>query len=67
MVRVVGPEHVGIGSDFDGFQGVHPTGLEDITCYPALTAGLLARGHSPAAVRSIMGGNLLRVIEHACS
>jgi len=67
MVRVVGPEHVGIGSDFDGFQGVYPTGLEDITCYPALTAGLLARGHSPAAVRSIMGGNLLRVIEHACS
>lgn len=66
MVRVMGPEHVGIGSDYDGFQGVHPEGLEDITCYPRLTAGLLERGHSVEAVRAIMGGSLLRAIETAC-
>lgn len=66
MVSVVGYEHVGIGSDYDGFQGVHPTGLEDVTCYPALTDGLLARGHGLDAVRAIMGGNLLRALEQTC-
>jgi membrane dipeptidase len=35
--------------------------LEDVSKLPALTAGLLARGHTPDDVRKILGGNALRV------
>ncbi len=63
MVSVIGPNHVGLGSDFDGFMGEPPpTGLEDVSRLPALTQKLLDRGHAPDDVRRILGGNWLRVL-----
>jgi membrane dipeptidase len=60
-VKVAGVDHVGIGSDWDGINMV-PTGLEDVSKMPALTAKLLERGFSEADVRKILGGNHLRVL-----
>lgn len=61
-LRVAGPEHVGIGADWDGVASM-PRGLDDVSRLPALTKGLLARGHSPEVVRGVLGANLLRVME----
>lgn len=61
LVRLAGASHVMLGSDFDG--ATMPQGLEDATCYPALTAGMLARGHDELAVRRVLGLNFLRVFE----
>ena len=44
MVKVAGIDHVGLGSDFDGFWSPPPVGLEDATRFPNITAGLLERG-----------------------
>lgn len=60
VVKLVGPEHVGLGSDFDGFAG-NLTGLEDVSKLPALTSRLLELGHSEDAIRGILGSNFLRV------
>ena len=60
-IAVAGPDHVGMGADWDGVPSM-PTGMEDVTDLPALTRGLLARGHSPETVRKVLGGNLLRVM-----
>jgi membrane dipeptidase len=61
IVHVAGIDHVGLGSDFDGFGPPAPAGLEDVTRMPALTAGLVSRGYSESDVRRILGGNFLRV------
>lgn len=63
IAHTIGVDHVGLGSDFDGFDDPPIAGLEDATCFPRITAGLLARGYSEEAVRKILGGNLLRVFE----
>lgn len=63
ILEVVGPEHVGIGMDWDGGGGVE--GIEDITGLPRITAWLLRKGYSEAQIAGIWGGNLLRVIEQA--
>lgn len=60
LVKIMGADHVGLGSDFDGFSGT-VAGLEDVSKLPRLTAGLLARGYAPGDVRKILGGNVLRV------
>ncbi|HBK46532.1 MAG TPA: peptidase M19 [Xanthomonadaceae bacterium] len=60
-VRLIGADHVGIGSDFDGVGGNLPDGLRSVADYPALVAGLRRRGYSERDVAGIMGGNLLRV------
>jgi membrane dipeptidase len=62
IVQVAGIEHVGLGSDFDGFFGPPPVGLEDVSQVPNVTARLLERGYRPEDVASILGGNWLRVI-----
>jgi membrane dipeptidase len=60
VIELVGVDHVGIGSDFDGiFSG--PTGLEDVSTYPNLIEELLRRGLSEQDIRKICGENLLRV------
>ena len=61
IVRVAGIDHVGLGSDFDGFGPPPPVGLEDVTRMPGITAGLVQRGYSEADVRKILGENFLRV------
>ena len=61
-IRVAGPDHVGLGSDWDGVPSM-PTGLEDVSKLPKLTLGLLQRGHSRDTVIKVLGANLLRVME----
>jgi membrane dipeptidase len=61
VVRLVGIDHVGIGSDYDGLGDSLPTGLKDVSSYPNLVAGLLRRGYSEEDIRKILGENLLRV------
>jgi membrane dipeptidase len=63
LVKTAGADHVMLGSDFDGMGAVVPKGMEDATCFPALTAGMLSRGHSEQTVRRILGLNFLRVFE----
>jgi membrane dipeptidase len=62
IVKLVGIDHVGIGSDFDGVQAV-PTDLATVAELPNLTEELLRRGYSEADVDKILGGNILRVME----
>lgn len=61
LAKVAGIEHVGIGSDFDGVS-ILPEGLEDVSCYPRITQGLLDRGYTADQIRGVLGGNLLRVM-----
>jgi membrane dipeptidase len=64
IARVAGIDHVGLGSDFDGVS-LLPQGLEDVSCYPALTMELLRRGYTDGDVKKVIGGNVLRVMR-AC-
>ena len=61
VVALVGVDHVGIGSDYDGVGDSLPTGLKDVSAYPNLVEGLLRRGYREADIRKILGENLLRV------
>lgn len=63
IVRLVGIDHIGIGSDFDGGGGVN--GMEDVTQIEALTLELVRRGYSEKDIAKIWGGNLLRVLGQA--
>ena len=60
-LEVAGPDHVGLGADWDGVPSM-PRGMEDVRHLPALTRGLLERGHPPEVVRKVLGENLLRVL-----
>lgn len=60
ILKVAGPEHVGLGADWDGGGGV--TGMEDITALPKITERLLKEGYTPEQVKGVLGGNLLRVM-----
>jgi len=62
VVQLVGIDHVGLGSDFDGVDSL-PVGLEDVAAYPKLIAELLRRGYSEQDIAKVCGGNLLRVWE----
>lgn len=62
IVKLIGIDHVGIGSDFDGIQAV-PTDLSNVSQLPNLTAELLKRGYSEEDIDKILGGNILRVME----
>ncbi len=61
VVKLVGIDYVGIGSDFDGVGDSLPDGLKDVSMYPNLIEGLLQRGYSEADIVKIMSGNTLRV------
>jgi membrane dipeptidase len=63
-LRVAGPAHVGIGSDFDGVPAL-PEGMEDCSKLPDLTAAMLWRGASEDDLIGVLGENVLRVME-AC-
>jgi membrane dipeptidase len=59
-VKLVGPDHVGLGSDFDG--ATMPVGMEDVTQLPKITEALLKRNYSEADIRKILGENTLRLM-----
>jgi membrane dipeptidase len=60
-VKVVGVDHVGIGSDCDGAE--MPYGMEDISKLPRITEALLQRGYSETDIEKILGGNMLRLMQ----
>jgi membrane dipeptidase len=62
LVSAAGADHVGVGSDFDGFTEKYGMALKDCSSMPLLTAALLDRGLEPDDVAKIMGGNWLRII-----
>lgn len=61
VVGLVGVDHVGFGSDFDGVGDSLPLGLKDAADYPKLIKVLLERGYTDAEIEKIASGNLLRV------
>jgi membrane dipeptidase len=62
VVERVGPDHVGLGTDFFGFQRA-PHGFRGMQDLPAVTAALVARGYDDATILKVLGGNFLRVFE----
>ena len=62
IVSLVGPNHIGLGSDFDGIPYT-PKGLEDVTRMPNITAELLKRDYSEEDVKKILGENHLRMMK----
>jgi membrane dipeptidase len=62
IVNLIGVDHVGLGSDFDGIEAppLELNGVEDL---PLITKALLERGYSKKDIRKILGGNFLRVFE----
>ena len=60
VVKLVGIDNVGFGSDFDGVSDV-PIGLEDVSKYPNIIYELLKRNYSDEEIEKICSGNLLRV------
>jgi len=62
IVKLVGPDHVGLGSDFDGI-GPPPKGIETVDQTPNVTRELVKRGYSDEDIMKILGGNHLRVFK----
>ncbi len=61
VIKLVGIDHIGIGSDYDGVGDSLPRGLKDVSDYPNLIYELLKRGYSEKNIEKICSGNLLRV------
>ena len=59
VVELIGIDHVGIGTDFDGGGGVE--GCNDVSEMPNITEELLKRGYSEEDIQKIWGGNIMRV------
>ncbi|HXA51950.1 MAG TPA: dipeptidase [Candidatus Acidoferrum sp.] len=59
-IALVGEDHVGLGSDFDGGPPL-PRGMRDVRDLPMITDAMLRRGWSEDRIRKFLGGNLLRV------
>ena len=62
IVDLVGPDHVGLGSDFDGIPST-PVGLEDATRMPYITDELVKREYNEVDIKKILGGNHLRLMK----
>jgi membrane dipeptidase len=62
MAELVGTDHIGLGSDFDGITST-PVGLEDASKMHNVTLELCRREYSDDDVKKILGGNFLRVIK----
>jgi membrane dipeptidase len=62
IIKLVGVDYVGLGSDFDGIESA-PQELDDVSKYPLITKALLARGYSKEDITKILGGNFLRVLK----
>jgi membrane dipeptidase len=64
IAKLIGAEHVGLGSDYDGITSL-PEQLEDVSTYPRITQVLLDRGYTAEEIRGILGQNVLRVMRKA--
>ena len=62
IVKLVGPDYVGLGSDFDGTEST-PVGLDGVQDFPHITKALLERGYSEKNIKKILGGNFMRVFK----
>ncbi len=62
IIRLVGVDHVGLGSDFDGIT-LTPQELDDVTALPQITKVLFERGYSKKDITKILGGNFIRVLQ----
>jgi membrane dipeptidase len=62
IVKLIGVDHVGLGSDFDGIESA-PKGLDDVSDYPLVTKALMERGYSKTDIKKILGGNFIRVFK----
>ena len=62
IVKMIGVDHVGLGSDFDGIEST-PQELDDVTGFPLITNGLMERGYSKKDIKKILGGNFLRIFK----
>ena len=62
IIKLVGTDYVGLGSDFDGIESA-PKELNDVSNYPLITKALVARGYSQNDITKILGGNFLRVLK----
>jgi membrane dipeptidase len=62
IIRLVGVDYAGLGSDFDGIS-LTPQQLDDVTSYPVITKALVEKGYSKKDINKILGGNLLRVLK----
>jgi membrane dipeptidase len=62
IVKLIGIDHVGLGSDFDGIESA-PKGLEGVQDFPKITATLLERGYSNKDIKKVLGGNFMRVLK----
>ena len=62
IIKLVGVDYVGLGSDFDGIN-LTPLQLDDVTTYPIITKALVEKGYSKKDIIKILGGNFLRVLK----
>ena len=62
IIQLIGIDHVGLGSDFDGINS-SPQQLDDVTDYPLITKELIKRGYSKTDIKKILGGNFIRVFK----
>jgi len=62
IVKLIGVDHVGLGSDFDGVDST-PQGLDGVQDFPKITDALRERGYSKKQIRKILGGNFIRVFK----
>ena len=62
IVKLIGDDYVGIGSDFDGVSSL-PVGMDDVTTYPKITEELKRRGYSNKSIKKILGENVMRVMK----
>jgi membrane dipeptidase len=62
IVKLVGVDYAGLGSDFDGIN-LTPQQLDDVTSYPLITKALVEKGYSKKDISKILGGNFLRVLK----
>jgi len=62
IVKLIGVNHVGLGSDFDGINS-SPQQLDDVTNFPLITEELVKRGYSKKEIKKILGGNFIRLLK----
>jgi membrane dipeptidase len=60
IIALIGDDHVGLGSDFDGIS-ILPRGIDNVSKMPEITRVMMERGYSNERIRKILGGNFMRI------